>query len=355
LDILYSTINPKDLKVGFLPIFAPPFSTFGHQYNGRAGWIPASFLDLGDLQSNGNLVPEKNKSEPDEKMIQLQKDMSQLSNEEESLSNQQQTIYHTDDQMLKMEEQKLEEQRNQKLEEERNQKLEEMRNQKMKEQEQQRLEEQRRATELETRRRKEAEEEQRRREQREAEERKREDEEKKRVERQRIEQQRIAQEKLEQERNLQNQREDERILAERKLSQQQFTAPLPTPKPTSNSNPSPNSNPVTQSGEDAYNPPQEWQKLIGWCGNISRPQAEQKLKGCTKGTFLLRWSDHARSYVLSYVKPGPTFTHVAKITPEKNGSIVVETEENQTVVYNNLLDFITQTTHKGIISLPVPT
>jgi len=113
------------------------------------------------------------------------------------------------------------------------------------------------------------------------------------------------------------------------------------------------SKPLPTIPEQSYTPPAEWQHLIGWCGNISRQQAEQKLKGCLKGTFLLRWSDHAKSYVLSYSKPGPIFVHVARIVPGSNGSVTVETEENVNVPYKNLLEFITHTMNKGIISMPI--
>jgi len=81
-------------------------------------------------------------------------------------------------------------------------------------------------------------------------------------------------------------------------------------------------------------------------------EAEQKLKGYPKGTFLLRWSDHAKSYVLSYNKP-PQFVHVARIVPTGKGAITVETEENVLVSYSTILEFINHTKNKGIISTPV--
>ena len=39
---------------------------------------------------------------------------------------------------------------------------------------------------------------------------------------------------------------------------------------------------------------------VGWVGFISREEAEQKLKDKHPGTYLIRWSNNANSYVLSY-------------------------------------------------------
>lgn len=58
--------------------------------------------------------------------------------------------------------------------------------------------------------------------------------------------------------------------------------------------------------------------------------------------------------LISYDADAPTpYVHVARIVPGNNGSITVETEENVNVPYKNLLEFITHTMNKGIISMPI--
>lgn len=139
--------------------------------------------------------------------------------------------------------------------------------------------------------------------------------------------------------------------------------PLPSPAPNPNSTanqrrptrelptpPAPKPIPAVQA--DGITPPNEWFMQLGWCGNIERVEAESRLKNSARGTYLLRWSDRAKSYVLSYSKP-PNFVHVAKIVPKNMGELHVETEENVVVTYKNLLEFVNHTKAKGIITNPV--
>jgi len=228
--------------------------------------------------------------------------------------------------------------------------------------EKKRLEHERRTKELEDQQKKQREEEERKRleeenkRQKEEQRRKEEEDRRKRDEEERL---RLAEERRkqaeEEERKRQSELEQQRLNEERRIQQEKMFQPnlsmvqaqLPVPPPTKTATP------VVVYDNNNFTPPPEWQKLVGWCGNISRVEAEQKLKGCPKGSFLLRWSDHAKSYVLSYVKPVNVFIHVARIVPSSSGTITVETEENVNVCYTNLLDFITQTINKGIISLPI--
>jgi len=102
-------------------------------------------------------------------------------------------------------------------------------------------------------------------------------------------------------------------------------------------------------------PPSEYQKQLGWCGALERTEAEDKLRGCPVGTFLIRWSNNARSYVLSYTQAGATCVHVAKIVPMTDGTIKVETGDNKNAIYKSLMDLIAHTKGKGIVSKPVQT
>jgi len=114
------------------------------------------------------------------------------------------------------------------------------------------------------------------------------------------------------------------------------------------------SNPPVKVSSDGITPPIEWQKLIGWCGTISRQQAEDILKPKPIGNFLLRYSENAKSYVLSYTRPGPSYIHSAGIFPAANGMVNVEVDKGINVSYVNLLEFVTQTRNKKLISSPVP-
>lgn len=91
---------------------------------------------------------------------------------------------------------------------------------------------------------------------------------------------------------------------------------------------------------------------IGWSGKISRQESEQKLKGSETGTFIVRWSNHTSSYVLSYNSGGDRFQHIAYIRPEKDNSITVDKQDGSVSHYENLNAYIEAMKKSGIIKNP---
>lgn len=72
----------------------------------------------------------------------------------------------------------------------------------------------------------------------------------------------------------------------------------PTPLPTS-------------SARDSIDPPAHIKARIGWCGTMSREEVMKRMESAPIGTFLVRWSNNARSYVMSYKKGKGNVVHVA--------------------------------------------
>jgi len=92
---------------------------------------------------------------------------------------------------------------------------------------------------------------------------------------------------------------------------------------------------------------------IGWSGAIERVVAEQKLKGHPPQTFLIRWSENTKSYVLSYSTAKDKYQHIAFIRPEKDGSITVDKQDGTISKYDSLLSYIKAMKENGIISQPI--
>jgi len=92
--------------------------------------------------------------------------------------------------------------------------------------------------------------------------------------------------------------------------------------------------------------------LIGWAGDISRGDAEGKLKGQPAGTFLIRWSHNTASYVLSYTTQNQAVQHIASIFPGKDGHIAVEKEDGNKAHYESIFEYINAMKESGIISEP---
>jgi hypothetical protein len=110
-----------------------------------------------------------------------------------------------------------------------------------------------------------------------------------------------------------------------------------------------------QTPVDPIVPPAEWRAQLGWQGRISREDAEAKLHVGGAGTYLLRYSDNAKSYVLSFVTKSLGYVHMSSIIGD-NGSAKIKVVNNfgKEEQFSNLLTFIESTKRDKIISKPVP-
>jgi len=93
---------------------------------------------------------------------------------------------------------------------------------------------------------------------------------------------------------------------------------------------------------------------IGWGGTVNRVQAEQKLRNYPPQTFMIRWSENTKSYVLSYSTEKNKYQHIAYIRPEKDGSITVDKQDGTVSKYDNLISYIRAMKENGIITNPIP-
>jgi hypothetical protein len=69
-------------------------------------------------------------------------------------------------------------------------------------------------------------------------------------------------------------------------------------------------------------------------------------------TFLVRWSQNTKCYVVSYRKK-PTFIHRAGALPTSSGKCVVQKEDGSSEIFPNLLEYITSLKKLGILSEPI--
>jgi len=91
---------------------------------------------------------------------------------------------------------------------------------------------------------------------------------------------------------------------------------------------------------------------IGWLGTASRQEAEAKLKASNiDGTFAVRYSHNAGSYVLSYRK-STKILHIAFIHPSENGSVLVDKEDGTQCQYESLFAYVTAMRRGGVIGEP---
>jgi hypothetical protein len=90
----------------------------------------------------------------------------------------------------------------------------------------------------------------------------------------------------------------------------------------------------------------------GYRGCISREEAEALLKDKATGTFLVRWSERANSYVISYVTSSGSATHVADINEQDDGTVSVTTKRGK-VYYHTIEEFVSFLQSQGTLSKPI--
>jgi len=91
---------------------------------------------------------------------------------------------------------------------------------------------------------------------------------------------------------------------------------------------------------------------IGWMADISRADAEDKLKSSPGGdVFMMRFSRNADSYVLSY-RQGSKISHIAYIHPADEGRVSVDRDDGTTTLYRSLHAYIEAMQLAGIIGDP---
>lgn len=103
-------------------------------------------------------------------------------------------------------------------------------------------------------------------------------------------------------------------------------------------------------------PSEEQHKLIGWMGPLTRTTAEEKLKSvdCREGVFLMRWSVHIKSYVLSYRTTSHHIEHVGYIHPVKGG-VFVKTCDGMVAFFPSLVEYVKSEQRQGHITEPITT
>lgn len=102
-----------------------------------------------------------------------------------------------------------------------------------------------------------------------------------------------------------------------------------------------------------YEPPTQLQSVLGWSGLLSRKEAQLQLRDCPQGTFLIRWSTNANSYVLSF-KKGREVLHIGSIKPSGNGTEIIVAIQNETkATYPSLLEYVEAMKKNGFITLSI--
>jgi len=85
---------------------------------------------------------------------------------------------------------------------------------------------------------------------------------------------------------------------------------------------------------------------------ISRKEVERALTGTADGTFIIRYSETAKSFVLSYVDDG-NIIHVAYIYLEENHKIRVHNSDETDEMYEDIVDYIAKLKDEGKLSDPL--
>lgn len=79
---------------------------------------------------------------------------------------------------------------------------------------------------------------------------------------------------------------------------------------------------------------------IGWLGLCSREDAELAICNGSAGSFALRWSSNAQTYVLSYISTLHSIVHIAHIEPLPDGKIRILNSDKKFVEYNSIHEYL---------------
>ena len=79
---------------------------------------------------------------------------------------------------------------------------------------------------------------------------------------------------------------------------------------------------------------------FGYKGSISRDEAERKLSGKAMGTFLVRYSERANSFVISFNNKDGGVSHMADIFREEDGVGIYVKTENGKKQFENLASLL---------------
>ncbi len=88
-------------------------------------------------------------------------------------------------------------------------------------------------------------------------------------------------------------------------------------------------------------------------GSLTRDETERLLLGKYPGTYLVRWSENAKSYVVSFVNNKEAISHMADIREDDSGVITVVTKSGVSK-YKSLELFVKDLVKTGQIIEPVP-
>jgi len=104
--------------------------------------------------------------------------------------------------------------------------------------------------------------------------------------------------------------------------------------------------------EGAFVPPSDIWTRIGWCGVIERDAALHILEGTSEGTFLIRWSARAESYVMSVKGKDQHVEHIADIKPDEGGITVVK-QNGDKRSFSSLLEYVEAMRKQRLVLKPV--
>ena len=94
------------------------------------------------------------------------------------------------------------------------------------------------------------------------------------------------------------------------------------------------------------------ESYYGYRGFIGREEAESLLVNKTPGCFLVRWSDRANSYVVSF-KTSNGITHSSDILKGEGESVNIKASSGRKT-FANLREFVDAMIREGDLTYPVP-